>query len=117
MMIGDRCDTRLRRTRAAHHVRDGARAVRVLHNVFGRRPDGHVRAVVQLDYREVIKVHLSTGRFPDAHCVPESQPSAQRMVIDVRVVLGDALRVPVAVRSGRQHSFVSETVATPRTIR
>jgi hypothetical protein len=33
---------------------------------------------------------------------------AQRMVVHVRVVLGDALRVPVAVRTGRQHALVPE---------
>jgi len=75
--------------------------------MFGRRPNGDVRDVVQLNRCEVLEIHFGAFHFPYSHGVFESQSFAQRMVVDVRVVFGDALRVPIPVRSYRQNAFVS----------
>lgn len=80
--------------------------VRAPHDALGRRPQGHVRAVVQLHNGEVLEVHVHGRRLPDAHGSAEAQPGAQRLVVHVGVVLGDALRVPVPVRPDRQHALV-----------
>lgn len=82
--------------------------VRVPYDVFRRRSDGHVRAVVQLDAREVLEVDRCARGFLYAHGVLETQAFAQRMVVQICVVFGYALRVPLAVRPDRQHALVSE---------
>lgn len=91
-----------------HHVHGGAREVRALYHALARRPHDHVRVGIQLDYDEVLEVHLGACDLPDADGVLETKSSAQRVVVEVGVVIGDALRVPYAVRSYRQFALVPE---------
>lgn len=80
--------------------------------MFSRRPDGDVRNVVQLHDREVLEIDFGAIDLSYSHGVFESQSFAQRMVIHVGVVFGNALRVPISVRSYRQNAFVSEIRVT-----